>query len=147
MVEPKDAEAHPPKQSGNRPARPSEPAAVLLAMQLLKWLMPITGRFPKNYRYGLGSRIEAAHLDVLEELVHAQYSRGEARSRALERANTRLQSARLLMRLAVELKVLSEGAALHAAKQQVELGQQVGAWRKTSVSMENSLRGSVTPVT
>jgi hypothetical protein len=30
------------------------------------------GRFPKQVRFGLGARLEAAHFDVLEELIRAQ---------------------------------------------------------------------------
>jgi hypothetical protein len=33
------------------------------------------GRFPKQVRFGLGARLEAAHFDVLEELIRAQYAR------------------------------------------------------------------------
>jgi len=76
---------------------PSEPAAVILSADLLKWIIPKVGRFPRQVRYGLGSRIEAAHLDVLESLVAAQYSRGSRRGEALEFANRRLQVARHLL--------------------------------------------------
>ena len=60
---------------------PSEPAAVILAADLLKWVIPKVGRFPRQVRYGLGSRIEATHIDVLESQVAAQYSGGARRGR------------------------------------------------------------------
>lgn len=126
-----------------RPARLGEPAAVLLAADLLRWILPKVGKFPKSVRYGLGSRIEAAHLDVLEELIHAQYCRGPERVRALEFANRRLQVARHLVRMAHELRLIPESSAVYAAKVQVELGTQVGAWRKASASMVNSSGPSV----
>ena len=46
-------------------ARVKEPAAVLLAGDILRWLIPAVAKFPRNLRYGLGSRIESAMTDVL----------------------------------------------------------------------------------
>lgn len=122
--------------------RASEPAAVILAGDLLRWIIPKVGRFPKQVRHGLGARIEAAHLDVLEHLVQAQYSRSHDRARHLDRANIRLQAARHLFRIARELGLVSERAAVHAAGLQVELGMQVGAWHR---SASNAVTASAAP--
>ena len=108
-------------------APPSEPAAVILAGDLLKWIIPKVGKFPRSVRYGLGSRIEAAHLDVLEELIHAQYARGADRARSLDYANRRLQVARHLIRMANEMKLISDKSAVYVAALQVDLGNQVGS--------------------
>jgi len=54
--------------------------AVILASDMLRWLIPKVGKFPKNVRFGPGVRLEAAHFDVLEELVRAQYARREGYS-------------------------------------------------------------------
>jgi hypothetical protein len=70
--------------AGINRGRPSEPTAVLLAGDTLRWLIPKVGAFPRNVRYGLGARLEAAHTDVLEELIVAQYARGVDRARALD---------------------------------------------------------------
>jgi hypothetical protein len=118
---------------------------VILASDILRWLIPKVGKFPKNVRFGLGARLEAAHFDVLEELIRAQYARGGgARAAALETGNTRLQSARHLARMARELNLLSEDSALHLARMQVDLGNQVGAWRRASVATANSSAPSAT---
>jgi hypothetical protein len=67
----------PPGYEGSGDPRPrsAEPTAVILASDILRWLIPKVGKFPKNVRFGLGARLEAAHFDVLEELVRAQYAR------------------------------------------------------------------------
>lgn len=114
--------------------RATEATAVILAGDLLRWIIPKVGRFPRQVRHGLGARIEAAHLDVLEHLVQAQYSRGPDRARYLDRANVRLQAARHLLRIARELGMISERAAVHAAGLQVELGMQVGAWHRSAAN-------------
>ena len=120
--------------AGGKKSRLEEPAAVILAGDILRWVIPKVGKFPKNVRFGLGARLESAHFDVLEELIRAQYARGGERGRALELANTRLQIARHLARMARELNLLSEESAVYLARLQVELGNQVGAWRKASVA-------------
>ncbi len=79
-----------PPLAGSR----SDPAAVVLASDLLKWVIPIVGKFPRNVRDGLGGRLESALTDVLEALVAAQYCRGAQRTDALQHANLRLQAAR-----------------------------------------------------
>jgi hypothetical protein len=137
----------PPGYEGSGDPRPrsAEPTAVILASDILRWLIPKVGKFPKNVRFGLGARLEAAHFDVLEELIRAQYARGGgARAAALETGNTRLQSARHLARMARELNLLSEDSALHLARMQVDLGNQVGAWRRASVATANSSAPSAT---
>ena len=124
--------------AGPKKSRLEEPAAVILAGDILRWVIPKVGKFPKNVRYGLGARLESAHFDVLEELIRAQYARGGDRGRALELANTRLQIARHLARMARELNLLSEESAVYLARLQVDLGTQVGAWRKASVAMASA---------
>ena len=118
--------------------RAGEPTAVILAADILRWIIPKVGRFPKQVRHGLGARIEAAHLDVLEHIVAAQYSRGSSRTRHLERANERLQSGRHLLRMARELNLISERSAVYAASLQVDLGRQVGAWQRASGATASS---------
>ena len=126
-------------------APPSEPAAVILAGDLLKWIIPKVGKFPRSVRYGLGSRIEAAHLDVLEELIHAQYARGADRARSLDYANRRLQVARHLIRMANEMKLISDKSAVYVAALQVDLGNQVGSvWIIGRKSLANSMSAKPT---
>ena len=115
---------------------------MILAGDILRWVIPKVGKFPKNVRFGLGARLEAAHFDVLEELIRAQYARGGDRGRALELANTRLQIARHVARgwarMARELNLLSEESAVYLARLQVDLGPWVGAWRKASVAASSA---------
>jgi hypothetical protein len=122
--------------AGGKKSRLEEPAAVILAGDILRWVIPKVGKFPKNVRFGLGARL------VLEELIRAQYARGGDRGRALELANTRLQIARHLARMARELNLLSEESAVYLARLQVDLGNQVGAWRKASAATANSSESS-----
>ena len=115
-----------PPAAGSR----SDPAAVVLAADLLKWVIPCVGKFPRNVRYGLGGRLESALTDVLESLVAAQYCRRDQRAESLHYCNLRLQSARHLLRMCHELKLVRENQYVHCASMMNDLGNQVGAWRK-----------------
>ena len=69
--------------AGGKKSRLEEPSAVILASDILRWVIPKVGKFPKTVRFGLGARLESAHFDVLEELIRAQYARSGDRGRAL----------------------------------------------------------------
>jgi hypothetical protein len=47
--------------AGGKRSRLEEPAAVILAGDILRWVIPKVGKFPKNVRYGLGARLELAN--------------------------------------------------------------------------------------
>ncbi len=91
--------------------------------------------------------MEAALMDVLEGLVAAQYTKGGARVAALTQANSRLQVVRHLARIAAELGLMTEKEHTYFVSNLIELGQQVGGWRKASDGTANSSSGSVTPAT
>ena len=95
---------------------------------LLRWLIPLLDKFPRARRFTLGERLESGLLDVLEECVDAAYSKYK-RPR-LDAANRRLSSVRHLWRLAYELQVISGKSYFHGSRQLVNIGTQIGAWRK-----------------
>lgn len=127
--------------------RRSDAVAVILASDVLRWILPKVGAFPRSVRFGLGNRIESGMLDVLEALVSAQYVKGAARTQALGNANTRLQVVRHLARIAQELGLLSEREGKYLMTNLIELGQQVGGWRKASEGTASSSSSSAGPST
>ncbi len=52
--------------AGPSHSRAAEPVAVILASDIVRWTIATISKFPRNLRYGLGSRIESALTDVLE---------------------------------------------------------------------------------
>lgn len=69
------------------------------------WTVKHTQRYPRSRRSGLGARAEAALHDVLELLAEAQHDPA-ARATARARASRLLTRARLLLRLATDLRLL-----------------------------------------
>ena len=97
-------------------------------MDFLAWLLPATGKFPKNARFSFSQRIEGLALDVVEDLVEARYST-EKRG-CLRRANLRLEKLRVLLRLSHTLRYLSHEGYQHASRCINEAGRMLGGWIK-----------------
>ena len=119
-----------------------DPVAVVLTADTVKWTMSVIGRFPRQHRYGLGSRIESCLIDVLEGLVAAQYAQRHERRRHLDWANTRLQVGKQLFRVAHDLGIVSQKQILHFGRLSLDLGRQVGGWAKSSTTREASSSNS-----
>ena len=77
----------------------------------------------------MGDRIVARALDIVERLTAAAYS---ADTRApLEAANEAVNSLRLLLRLAFDLRLLTVDAQEFASTRLEEVGRMAGGWRKS----------------
>jgi hypothetical protein len=74
------------------------------AYQFVLWLVPTVKKFPRAQKFLLGDRIQSAALDVLMGLVEATYSRN--RTPVLRVVNLKLETLRLLFRLATDLRLL-----------------------------------------
>ena len=110
-------------------ASDSVPKAVQDCHQLLLWMIPLIDKFPRVRRFTLGERLETNLLTVLQDLVEASYSRDKIA--ALNRANLQLDMARHLWRLAFELKLCSLDRYEYGARLLVDLGRQIGGWRRS----------------
>jgi len=95
---------------------------------LLCWIIPQLDRMPRLRRYTLGERLETLLLQVLENLLEANYSRSTANP--LKRANLKLDVARHLWRLAQRLDAVPRKQYLAGSEKMVQLGRQIGGWRR-----------------
>jgi hypothetical protein len=97
-------------------------------MDFIKWLLPVTEKFPKRVRFSFADRMDNLALDVVEDLVESRYTR-DKRS-LLKRANLRLEKLRVLMRLSHDLHYVSYKAYEHALRSINEAGRMLGGWMK-----------------
>lgn len=97
---------------------------------LLLWLIPQVGKFPRVHRFGLGERIQRLALDFQDSLVAAGKAQGVLRLEYLQRADIQLAQLRLWMRLTRDLEILSIRRYEHAAGLLNEVGRLLGAWIK-----------------
>ena len=104
------------------------PQAVQSCHELLVWIIPHIHKFPRQYRFTLGERLENRLLGVLEELLDAAYSKNPLP--ALQRANRHLDICRHLWRLGFELKILHKDPYYHGSTLMFDIGRQIGGWKK-----------------
>ena len=84
---------------------------------------------PRAYRFTLGDRIYSHSLDLVAALTQATFSR--EKSRALETASDRVNSLRILLRLAKDLRLVSFDSYTYATGLLGEIGRMIGGWRKS----------------
>ena len=96
---------------------------------LLLWLVPAVERFPRRQRYVLGERVQRSALDVLECIISAHS--GLDRPGSLRRASVELDRLRVLMRLALDMRLVSPGAHGHFAVMCDEVGRLLGGWLRS----------------
>jgi hypothetical protein len=95
---------------------------------LILWLLPQVARFPRAHRFTLGDRLESLALDILEQLVAAQYR--SKKLPLLYDINIGLERLRFMVRLAKDLKLLTLNRYEFAVKSLHEIGSLLGGWIK-----------------
>jgi hypothetical protein len=111
------------------PSLPTAPVALDKAYTLALWLIDKAGAMPRAHRFTLGDRIYSQSLDLVTALAQASFSRDKSRS--LETASDRVNSLRILLRLAKDMRILSFDAYAYATGLLDEIGRMIGGWRKT----------------
>jgi hypothetical protein len=84
---------------------------------------------PRAHRFTIGDRIYSQSLDLVTALTQASFSRDK--SRPLETASDRVNSLRILLRLAKDVRLFSFDSYTHASGLLDEIGRMVGGWRKS----------------
>ena len=96
---------------------------------LLLYVIPQLGKFPRDQKFVLGDRIQTKLLEVQEFCLRAYYGR-DKRGHLLE-ANLRLEITRHLVRLAHALKLFSNHTYGVLAEKMDEVGRMVGGWLRS----------------
>lgn len=96
---------------------------------LLRWLLPLTVKFPRQHRFVLAAALQQSAMEFQENLIEAVH--GESALPALRRADVALNKLRLYMRLSHDLHLLSHGQYEHCAAMTTELGRLLGGWMRS----------------
>lgn len=97
--------------------------------KLIKWILPHISKFPRNYRYTLGDRIEHKLYNLLEFLIKARFA-GRDKNIILEKANIELDIIRYFVRLCSDFKLFSVKQYGAISGMLNEIGSQIGGWKK-----------------
>lgn len=102
-----------------------------VAYDLLLYLVPCLGRFPRSQKFVLADRLQNSVTGLLELLIEAYYSRDERKRAALQAANLEIEKIRYLVRLSKDLHCLDLRRYELIAGKLNEIGVQTGAWLKS----------------
>jgi four helix bundle protein len=109
--------------------RPAESPIFSKTYDLMACLLRALTAFPKDQRFRLAARIEAALFAFQEAILRAVRSR--SRRRYLLEADLELEKLRLCLRLAQDLECLDFKHYEEASRQVNEIGRLLGGWLKT----------------
>ena len=87
-----------------------------------------TGNFKREYKYTLGKKLKMVCHDLLDLIIIVNAAENKLQS--LEKLNNKLESLRIHLRLAFDLKAVSRGQMGALNKQIEEIGKQIGGWQK-----------------
>jgi len=95
---------------------------------LLRWLIPMTVKFPRQQRFVLAEAVQRTALRFQESLIEA--ARATDPLPLLHGADTDLTKLRFYLRLCRDLELMSMGQYEHAARMVNEVGRLLGGWQK-----------------
>jgi hypothetical protein len=95
---------------------------------LILWFFPIINKFPKKQRFVLGQQIENELLEIIKDIILANNERNK--TEILKRISVRLDTLRILVRLAKDLRFLNIKHYENAAVKMNEIGRLLSGWMK-----------------
>lgn len=95
----------------------------------IKWLIPLTVKFPREQRFVLANRLQQRSLDFMENLYAATTS--ENKYSLLLSADAQLKQLRFYLRLSYELHLVNGKKYEYSCRQLEEIGRLLGGWLKT----------------
>jgi len=95
---------------------------------LLRWLIPLTTKFPRPHRFVLAARLQETTLRFQERLIEA--GRSQQPAPLLAQADTDLTKLRLYLRLCRDLALIKFNQYEHGQRMVDEIGRLMGGWRK-----------------
>jgi hypothetical protein len=100
----------------------------ILWMEFLPWFFNTTSKIPKRMRFSFTNRMDNLALDVLEKMIEATYTKNKGE--LLRSMDLSLEKMRILFRLCHLFRFISTEAYQHASQILLEVGRQLGGWRK-----------------
>lgn len=104
---------------------------------LLQWLVPTTLKFPRQHRFSLALRTQAAAFDLQDHLVAAATDKARQRQH-LVAADVSLNQLRQRLRLTHTLELLSDGQYRHVSAMTAEVGRLLGGWLRKQTTTDGA---------
>jgi hypothetical protein len=98
---------------------------------LLRWLLPATTKYSREYRFSLALPTQKNAFSLQKHLVAAaKLNNARDRTTRLRQADIELTLLRYKVRLARDLKLLRPGSYEHASRLIDEIGRLLGGWMR-----------------
>ena len=104
----------------------AEPPLFTKMYDITRWLLERVEGFPRVHRVTIGQRVSECALIILEDLTRAQFRK--KKRELLMGCNERLDTLRVLLRLAVDTKALSFRQYEFITGELQEAGRMLGGW-------------------
>lgn len=95
---------------------------------LLKWLIPVTAKFPRHQRFVVAQAMQQSALNLHERLIEAVRLSDTAGH--LQAADVELDKLRFYLRLSYDLGYINMGQQRHGGRIVAEIGRLLGSWQK-----------------
>lgn len=95
---------------------------------LLRWIVPVTVKFPRQQRFVLAEVVQRSAFELLDRLIEA--GKSPQPLEYLLAANASLTKLRYTLRLSHDLQLLQPGQYAHVAVMVDEIGRLLGGWIK-----------------
>jgi hypothetical protein len=94
----------------------------------IKWLIPLTIKFPRHQRFVVAQAMQQSALNLQERLIEAV--RLPNTTGCLRAADVELDKLRFYLRLSADLGYISLEQQRHAGQMLAEIGKILGSWQK-----------------
>ena len=93
---------------------------------LIRWYVPLLNKFPRDFKFMLGDRMQTTLYTILDNLIRARYRREKLT--ILEDINAELDVLRYQTRLCKDFNLFDLRRYGHASKLINEIGENLGGW-------------------
>lgn len=94
----------------------------------IKWLIPLTIKFPRHQRFVIAQAMQQSALNLQERLIEAVRLPNPVGN--LRAADVELDKLRFYLRLSADLGYMSLEQQRHAGQMLIEIGKMLGSWQK-----------------
>jgi hypothetical protein len=113
---------------------PKEAPIYVATHDMLDWLVPHLEKWPRPQRFLLAREVMDSATHFYRLLLRARKVQGQARADVLLDADVELEMLKGLLRLGQERRYMNLGQYKHISKVLLDIGQQLGGWRKATES-------------
>lgn len=107
---------------------PTEVPLIHSVTELYKAIYILASQLPKRDRYGIWSKIESLSIEVLARVIEAAFAEKKDKSSPLKSARTHIEILKRLIRLAHQLKIITDTAYLQLETLVISISKQVSRW-------------------